>query len=443
MTSPLPYVVVSQDLVYTRSYLEKLQGRAALRHVRMYSEELVEDRGLEGKALTWALNAYRALKYIHMYEGQGIVSLKPATPNDSWIVILMRRVRNHIRDVGYPHRDHDGVASGPTYAPLEKGCDEAALLPKMALTIIVDGNMKACYKISQHQYGERYIDEATGLSLHAQCKASRSRGSLYCHDHAPLQAGNHFDDDNSISTRIRLQVKLGKDEGACQKTLTVYARHSAGFLGAFRQCGVCVGRRPLATAESENEVAYCLHTLTHMISQHQYGERYIDEATGLSLHAQCKASRSRGSLYCHDHAPLQAGNHFDDDNSISTRIRLQVKLGKDEGACQKTLTVYARHSAGFLGAFRQCGVCVGRRPLATAESENEVAYCLHTLTHMILRCRQIPKFSCRTTAGTAAVTIFPPPQAFLAHFARFVPIPCAVKQIEDAQSANRNHILLL
>ena len=51
------------------------------------------------------------------------------------------------------------------------------------------------------------------------------------------------------------------------------------------------------------------------------------------------------------------------------------------------------------------------------------------LTHMILRCRQIPKFSCRTIAETAAVAIFPPPQAFLAHFARFVPILCAVKQI--------------
>ena len=37
----------------------------------------------------------------------------------------------------------------------------------------------------------------------------------------------------------------------------------------------------------------------------------------------------------------------------------------------------------------------------------------------------------------------PPPQAFLAHFARFVPILCAVKQIQEAQSANRNHILLL
>ena len=49
--------------------------------------------------------------------------------------------------------------------------------------------------------------------------------------------------------------------------------------------------------------------------------------------------------------------------------------------------------------------------------------------HMILRCRQIPKLSCRTIAKTAAVAIFPPPQAFLAHFARFVPILCAVKQI--------------
>ena len=47
----------------------------------------------------------------------------------------------------------------------------------------------------------------------------------------------------------------------------------------------------------------------------------------------------------------------------------------------------------------------------------------------ILRCRQIPKFSCRPTAETTAVAIFPPPQAFLAHSARFVPILCAVKQI--------------
>ena len=51
------------------------------------------------------------------------------------------------------------------------------------------------------------------------------------------------------------------------------------------------------------------------------------------------------------------------------------------------------------------------------------------LIHMILRCRQIPKFSCRTIAETAAVAIFPPTQAFLAHFARFVPILFAVKQI--------------
>ena len=53
----------------------------------------------------------------------------------------------------------------------------------------------------------------------------------------------------------------------------------------------------------------------------------------------------------------------------------------------------------------------------------------YDFTHRILRCRQIPIFSCRTTAETAAVAIFPPPQAFLAHFARFVPILCAVKQI--------------
>ena len=30
--------------------------------------------------------------------------------------------------------------------------------------------------------------------------------------------------------------------------------------------------------------------------------------------------------------------------------------------------------------------------------------------HMILRCRQIPLFSCHTIAETAAVAIFPPPQ---------------------------------
>ena len=82
MTSPLPYVVVSQDLVYTRQYLEKLEGRAVFQHVSMYSE-LLEDRGTEGKALRSALNAYWALKYIHMYERRGIVSLKPANPNDS------------------------------------------------------------------------------------------------------------------------------------------------------------------------------------------------------------------------------------------------------------------------------------------------------------------------------------------------------------------------
>ena len=198
-----------------------------------------------------------------MYESRCMVSLKPANPNDSRIVTLMCCVRNHIRDVGYPHRDHDCVASGPAHAPLKKGCDEAALLAKMALTIIVDGNMKACYKICQHQYGERYIDEVTTLSLHAQCKSWRSRGSLYCHDHAPLHVGICFDEDDSISTRTRVHVKLGKDEGACQNTHTVYARHSAGFLGAFGPCGVCVGRGTLATAESENEVAYFLHTLSN------------------------------------------------------------------------------------------------------------------------------------------------------------------------------------
>ena len=141
----------------------------------MYSEELFEDRGTEGKALRSALNVYRALKYIHMYERRGIVSLKRASPNDSRIVTLMGHVRNHIRDVGYPHHDHDCIASGPTHAPLKKGCGEATLVAKIAVSIIVNGNMKACYKICQHQHGERYIDEATGLSLHAQCKASHSR----------------------------------------------------------------------------------------------------------------------------------------------------------------------------------------------------------------------------------------------------------------------------
>ena len=75
--------------------------------------------------------------------------------------------------------------------------------------------------------------------------------------------GNHFDEDDIISTRTRLQVKLGKDKGACQKTHTVYARHRAGCLGAFRPCGLCVGRRTLATAESEKEVAYLLHSLSN------------------------------------------------------------------------------------------------------------------------------------------------------------------------------------
>ena len=79
-----------------------------------------------------------------MYERRSIVSLKPAKPNETWIVTLMKRVCKHIKDVGYPHRDHDCVASGPTHAPLKKGCDEAALLAKMAVTIIADGKMKAC-----------------------------------------------------------------------------------------------------------------------------------------------------------------------------------------------------------------------------------------------------------------------------------------------------------
>ena len=48
---------------------------------------------------------------------------------------------------------------------------------------------------------------------------------------------------------------------------------------------------------------------------------------------------------------------------------------------------------------------------------------------MILQCRQIPKFSCCTIAETAAVAILLPPQSFLAYFARFVPILCAVKPI--------------
>ena len=197
-------MVFQQDLLYTRSYLERLEGRAVFEHVSMYSEELLKDRESEGKAFGLALNAYCALKYIPMYERRGIVALKPAAPNDSWIVTLVRCVENHIRYVRYPHRDHYCVASGSAHALLKKGCDEAALLAKMAVTIIVDGKMKACYKICQHQYGERYIDEATGLSLHAQCKASRSCCSLYCHDHAPLHAGNHFDGDDSISAEASL-----------------------------------------------------------------------------------------------------------------------------------------------------------------------------------------------------------------------------------------------
>ena len=229
----------------------------------MYSEELLEDCASEGKALRSALNAYWALEYIHMYERRGIVSLKPAHPNDGCIVTLMRRPLNQIRDVGYPHRDHGCVASGPAHAPLERGYDEAILLAKMAVTIMVDGILKACSKICQHQYGERYIDEAPGLSLHAQCKASRSRGSLYCHDNAPLHVGTQLEEEDSISTPTRLQVKLGKDEGASQKKQTIYARHSASFLGVFCTCGVFVGRRSLATPESENEVAYLLHTLSN------------------------------------------------------------------------------------------------------------------------------------------------------------------------------------
>ena len=49
--------------------------------------------------------------------------------------------------------------------------------------------------------------------------------------------------------------------------------------------------------------------------------------------------------------------------------------------------------------------------------------------HMILRCRQIPKLSCRTIAETAAVAIFARPQSFLGDFARVVPILCAGKPI--------------
>ena len=74
----------------------------------------------------------------------------------------------------------------------------------MAVTIIVDGSMKACYKICQHQYGEYFIDAATGLSLKAPCKASHSRRTLYCPEHALLHVGTHFDEDDSISTRTSL-----------------------------------------------------------------------------------------------------------------------------------------------------------------------------------------------------------------------------------------------
>ena len=75
--------------------------------------------------------------------------------------------------------------------------------------------------------------------------------------------GNHFDEDDIISTCSRLQVKLGKDEGSCQKTQTFYARHSAGFFGAFRPSRVCVRRRTLTTADGENRVAYFLPTLSN------------------------------------------------------------------------------------------------------------------------------------------------------------------------------------
>ena len=65
------------------------------------------------------------------------------------------------------------------------------------------------------------------------------------------------------------------------------------------------------------------------------------------------------------------------------------------------------------------------------------------LSYMILRCRQIPKLSCRTTAETVPVANFLPPQPCLADFARFLLILCAVKPIVEAQSANRTDILVI
>ena len=181
----------------------------------------------------------------------------------------------------------------------------------MAVTIIADGNMKACYKICQHQHGERFIDVVTRLSLNARCKASHSRGTLYSPQHALLHAGTHFDEDESISTRTRLQVKLGKDEGACQKTHTVYARHSAGFLGAFCPCGVCVGRPTLATAESENEVTYFLHTLSKqgtMFDATAYDDccHLVPMLRCLKLLNGCEFFIPRFHQYSHKHTKYKA-----------------------------------------------------------------------------------------------------------------------------------------
>ena len=190
-----------------------------------------------------------------MYERRSIPSFKPANPNDTWTVNLMHRVRKHIQDVGYPHRDHECVASGLALAPLKKGCDEAAPLAKMAVTIINDGNMRDVITIANVSMVSASLMRRQGCPF---THSVRHRGTFYCLEHAPLHVGTHFDEDESISTHTRVQVKLGKDEGACQKKHTFFARHSAGFLKAFCLCGVCVGRRT-----SENEVAYFLHTLSN------------------------------------------------------------------------------------------------------------------------------------------------------------------------------------
>ena len=74
-------------------------------------------------------------------------------------------------------------------------------------------------------------------------------------------------------------------------------------------------------------------------------------------------------------------------------------------------------------------VCSTIRCLDSHQTKRCAQNCGTDNAHVILRCRQIPKFSCRTIAETAEVAILPPPQSFLAHFSRFLPVLYAVKPI--------------